>query len=291
MNMRKNKYWGHVIALITVVVWGTTFVSTKVLLDYHLTPTVIFLLRFIMAYAGIVFIAPRKLFADTIKDEFLFVILGLGGGSVYFLSENTALGITLVSNVSLIVCTSPILTAFLSQCFHKDEPLKKKLFYGSAIALTGVAFVVFNGSFILKVNPLGDFLAIVAALSWAVYSVTLKSLDSKYAVSFITRKVFFYGILTLILFLPFFPPNISLQMLLQPVVLANLLFLGLVASLLCYFLWNTALKNIGVVRTTNYIYLIPLVTLITSTLVIDEKITPIAIIGAIMIISGVYLTR
>lgn len=289
--MNKKNFQWHLIAIFAVTVWGTTFVSTKVLLEHGLTPSGIFLIRFIMAYIGILFIAPRKLFADNIKDELIFVIAGLGGGSVYFIAENTALGITLASNVSLIVCTTPILTVFVSYFFYKKETLKKHLFYGAAIALTGIALVVFNGSFILKINPLGDLLTIVAALAWATYGVSLKWLDSKYSTLFITKKVFFYGFVTLIPFLPLFPPKIDLTTLTQPVVIMNLLFLGLIASLLCYFIWNTAVKKIGVVITTNYVYLIPLVTLITSRLVINEKITYIAILGAFMILSGVYIAQ
>ena len=244
-----------------------------------------------MAYVGIIFFAPRKLFANSLKDELIMIVAGLGGGSVYFIAENTALDITLASNVSLIVCTTPILTIFLSHFFYKKEPLKKNLFYGSVIALAGVALVVFNGSFILKIKPLGDFLTIIAALAWATYGVALKLLDSKYSILFITRKVFFYGFATLIPFLTLFPPKIDFSILVHPVVLANLLFLGLIASLLCYFVWNMAVKKIGVVPTTNYIYLIPLVTLITASLIIDEKITEIAIIGACLILSGVYIAQ
>ena len=120
------------------------------------------------------------------------------GGTIYFLTENTALGITLASNVSLIVCTSPILTAFLSYLFKRNESFTRHLFYGSFMALIGVGLVVFNGSFILKINPLGDFLSLIAALMWAFYCLILKQLDSRYSTAFITRKVFFYGIMTIL---------------------------------------------------------------------------------------------
>ncbi|MCL2073334.1 MAG: DMT family transporter [Marinilabiliaceae bacterium] len=289
--MRSKHYLWHFFAIFSVIVWGTTFVSTKVLLNNGLTPSGIFLMRFLFAYIVMCFFAPRKLFADNLKDELLFVIAGLGGGSAYFVAENTALGITLATNVALIVCITPILTIFLSYFFYKKEPLKKALFLGSIVALAGVSLVIYNGNFVLKINPLGDFLTILAALAWAVYGVSLKWLDSKYSVLFITRKVFFYGVFTLIPFLPFSPPNIEFSSLLKPVVLYNLLFLGIIASLLCYFLWNTAIKKIGVIHVTNYIYAIPLVTLITSYIVINERIAPLAIVGSIMILSGVYLAQ
>jgi drug/metabolite transporter (DMT)-like permease len=275
-------------ALFTTVVWGTTFVSTKVLLQHGLTPSGIFFYRFLLAYLVIWFFAPKRLWADSKKDELLFLCLGLTGGSIYFIAENTALGITLASNVSLILCTLPLITAFLSHFYVKGERLKKSLVYGSLIALAGVALVVFNGSIILKINPLGDILTLAAALLWALYTIILKRFDTRYPVLFITRKVFFYGLVTLLPFFCFSPLTVDGNVLLQPVVWSNLLFLGLVASMLCFILWNTALKYLGAVRTSNYLYFVPVVTMLTSAIVIDEPVTPVALLGAVLILSGVY---
>jgi len=291
MQTTKSKYWYHTIAIFTIIVWGTTFVSTKVLIGYGLSPVEILLYRFLLAYIGIWFIGRRALFANSWKDELLCVAAGMGGGSLYFVFENTALGITLASNVSLIICTAPIFTAFLSYLIYRKEKLKSHLIVGSFIALTGVAFVVFNGSFILQISPLGDFLTILAALSWAFYGIILRKLQKNYSTLFITRKVFFYGIVTMLPFLAFDYGEIHLRLLTQPVIIANLVFLGLVASLLCFITWNTAVKELGVVQTSNYIYFIPLVTLLTSAIVIDEHITAIALVGSVFILCGVYIAE
>lgn len=287
----KNPTLFHLFALFTAIVWGVTFVSTKVLINCGLTPASIFLYRFILAYIAIWFFSPKKLLADSWKDELLFFGSGLTGGSLYFLAENTALGITLASNVSLIVCTAPLITAFLSHAFIKGERLRKRLVYGSLLALAGVAMVVFNGNFILKINPLGDLLTITAALMWGFYTIILKQLDSRYPTLFITRKVFFYGILTILPFFLYSPLTTDTAVLLKPSVIGNLLFLGLVASMLCYILWNRAVKELGAIRTSNYIYFIPIVTLITSAVVIDEPIAPIALAGAALILGGVYFAE
>ena len=152
----KPSVWFHLMAAVTVAIWGTTFVSTKVLIGHGLSATDILFYRFIMAYICIWFFSPRILWAKSWRDEGVFVLLGLTGGSLYFIAENTALGMTLASNVSLIICTAPILAAFLSFFFYKGERLKPKLIIGSLMALGGVALVVFNGSFILRISPLGD---------------------------------------------------------------------------------------------------------------------------------------
>jgi drug/metabolite transporter (DMT)-like permease len=182
--------WFHVVAFLVVVVWGTTFISTKVLLSKGLSPESIFFYRFLLAYLGIWLFGSKRLLADSVKDEFLFVLLGICGGSFYFLSENYALKITLASNVSLIVCTAPILTAVLTHLILKTEKINRQLVQGSFIALLGVALVVYNGSFILELNPLGDFLSFLAALVWGFYTIILKHVSDRYSTLFITRKVF-----------------------------------------------------------------------------------------------------
>lgn len=287
-----TKYQYHLLAILTVFVWGITFVSTKVLITRGLSPIEIMIYRFLIAYICIWFACPRRIFCGNTKDELLCITAGLTGGSLYFLFENTALQITLASNVSLIICTSPIFTAFVLRLIYKKEKIKNHLIIGSLIALIGVACVVFNGSFILKISPLGDMLTILAALSWAFYGSILRELNKRYSTLFITRKVFIYGILTI---LPFglmrsntFHPGLLLS---DPLIIGNLLFLGVVASLLCYVMWNNAIKALGVVQTSNYIYLIPLVTLITSAIVIQENITYIALIGSAFILFGVYIAE
>ena len=77
----------------------------------------------------------------------------------------------------------------------------------------------------------------------------------------------------------------------QPAVWGNLIFLGVVASFLCYFGWNVVLGRLGVVRSTNYIYLNPAVTLVASHLVLGERVTPLALLGAVMIVGGIYFVE
>ena len=283
--------WYHLIALLIVIVWGTTFVSTKILLSCGLSPKDIFFYRFLLAYAGIWFFGRKALFADNFKDEFLFMLMGVTGGSFYFIAENSALEITMASNVALLVCTAPILTAIFSYLLLKNEKLKRYLWYGSLLALTGVAFVAFNGRFLLQINPLGDMLSLLAAFSWALYTILLKRLGNRYSTLFITRKVFFYGVLTLLPVFFFKPLNMDAAILAQPVVWGNLLYLGIAASLLCYFFWNMVVKKLGAVRTTNYVYIVPLVTLLSSAIVIDETVTMVALAGAFLILAGVVLAE
>ena len=87
-------------------------------------------------------ISPKRLFAGNWKDELWLMAGGLFGGSLYFFTENTALGITQASNVAFIICTAPLLTTILSLLFYKSEKATKGLIYGSILALIGVGLVV-----------------------------------------------------------------------------------------------------------------------------------------------------
>lgn len=287
MHTTKN-YIYHLIAILTVGIWGLTFISTKVLIEHGLSPQEIFLLRFLMAYLGIWFISPRKLFADNWKDELWLLWGGVTGCSFYFFTENTALEITLATNVAFIVCTAPLLTTILSLLIYKKEKATAGLVGGSLLALVGVALVVYNGHFILKISPLGDFLTLLAAFSWAFYSLIMKKMSGRYRTTFITRKIFFYGILTILPAFILHPWQFSLSGLWQPAVWMNLLFLGVLASLVCFVVWNIILKQLGTVRASNYIYLNPLFTLIGSAVLLDEQFTVMSLMGAMLILGGVY---
>ena len=280
----------HLITALVVIIWGTTFVSTKVLIQHGLGPIEIMFYRFVLAYFCLLMVSHKRLWADNWKDEFMLMLSGLTGGTFYFIAENTALGITQASNVALLVCTTPIFTALLVHWIFK-EPLRRNMIIGSIIALIGVGLVVFSGSVLLQINPLGDFLSIMAALMWAVYCLILKPLGKKYPTAFITRKVFLYSVISLLVYFLFDPLQVKIDVLFHPVVTLNLLFLGIVASMLCFIAWNAAVKVLGPSRTANYIYVQPFSTLVLSSIILSEIITLASMIGALCIIGGVYLAE
>lgn len=314
----------HFAAVFCVAVWGATFVSTKVLIANSLTPAEIFLLRFAMAYlciglfswggsrgprsgkagnalgpkAGIALanragergsaVSGNRLWAASRRDELMLAAAGVTGGSLYFLTENIALEYAPASNVSLIVCTAPVWTALLLSLIYRGERMTRRQLTGSALAFAGMVLVVLNGRFVLHLSPRGDLLALCAALLWMLYSLIIKRIGGRYPAVFITRKVFFYGLATILPVFAFEPFAVGWDVLMRPAVWGNLLFLGLVASMLCYVLWNASMHRLGVVRTTNYIYFNPLVTIVTAALCIGERITPVALCGAALILYGMW---
>lgn len=318
--LRSGPYGYHLAALFCVTVWGATFVSTKVLIAHGLAPAEIFLLRFAMAYLGLLPFTLRRRTAGSsaagrekaagngtgsparrglvdrlrgvrLRDELLLAAAGLTGGSLYFLTENIALEYAPASNVSLIVCTAPVWTALLLSIVYRNERMTRRQTAGCALAFVGVVLVVLNGRFVLHLSPRGDLLALSAALLWMLYSLVIKRLGDRLPVAYVTRKVFFYGIVAILPWFAWEPFDLPAATLRHPAVWGNLLFLGVVASLLCYVLWNAAMTRLGAVRTTNYIYLNPLVTMLTAALFIDERITPAALCGAALILSGMWLAE
>lgn len=286
----KNILW-HLLAIAIVAVWGTTFVNTKALYNSGLTPLEIFFLRFVIAYICIWFISPRQLFSRTWRDELIMVLLGITGGSVFFLAENYAVGLTYVNNVSFIVCTAPLLTVLLGITFVKSIKASWSLILGSLIALMGVGIVIFNGSFVLHLNPWGDLLTLLASLCWAVYSLLMKKISNSYSAVFITRKIFFYGLVTVLPAFLFDPWTAATSMLLTPKVILNLLFLGLVASFLCFVLWTLVIAKIGAMTSSNYLYLNPITTVATSAIFLNEPMTAIAYVGSALILIGVAVSN
>ena len=250
----------HVVAFIVVAIWGATFVSTKLLLLGGLSAAQIFTLRFIIAYVLLlVFCLFRGIrwMADNWRDELLMALLGLTGGSLYFLTENNAMNYTTTTNTSLIVSLCPLIATPLIGYFYKSERVSNRQLAGSLMAAVGVVLVVLNGHFVLHLSPIGDLLAFSAALCWAFYSLLMVSANQHYDTVFITRKVFFYG---LVFMIPYYIwcPGLGVHQLVQhPSLIWHLLFLGCVASMLCFLAWNWVMKKLGSVATTNYVYFNP----------------------------------
>lgn len=287
-----HKY--HIVAFLTVAVWGTTFVWTKLLIINGLSPAQIFTLRFIIAYVLLtgfsLWRGRHKWLSDNWRDELTMMALGLTGGSMYFLTENESLRFTTATNTSLIVCSCPLFAMLIIALFYKSERFSRLQALGSLLALIGMAAVVLNGHFVLHLSPLGDTLAFSACICWALYTLLMKPVMGRYPAMFITRKVFFYGILTILPYYSFVPDMPSLDVLMRPEVALNLLFLGSVASMLCYLTWSWCMKGLGAVICTNWVYVNPITTIIAAWLILDEQITVYFLIGSILIIAGMYLS-
>lgn len=281
----------HILAILTSAIWGTTFISSKLLLQEGLSPAAIMILRFVLAYVLMLPFVKGKWFCRSVKDELLMVLLGISGGSLYFLLENTALVYTQASNVAIIIAATPLLTMLTVNLLDGGKGASKRLYGYSLMSLAGVALVILNGNFVLKLNPIGDLLTFGAVVTWVTYSIIIAKVQDRYSSWMITRKIFFYGVITLLPYFLFEPWGVTLEMLSRPMVWGNIAYLGVLASLGCYVAWNIVIKRLGAVDATNYLYINPIVAMITANLLLGERITPLAIAGTALILVGVYLAE
>lgn len=289
--MKKSKHLlGHILALLTAIVWGTSFISTKQLLT-GFSPFEILFLRFAIGYVALWVIYPHPLKITDFKTEFLIFLAGFSGVTVYFLAENYALTYTYASNVSLLVSVAPLLTGVLAHFVLKDR-LKKNFIIGFFVAIIGIALISFSGATVLKLNPKGDLLAMGAALLWAIYSIATHMVGGKKINTLaLTRRFFFYGLVTMIPCAFFLDFSVDKATILIPSNLFNLLYLGVISSAICYITWNKAMEILGAVVASTYIYVIPVVTVIFSFFILKEQITIYMILGIILILGGLYLSQ
>ncbi len=287
-----QKTLGHMFALFTIVVWGSCYVLTKNLLAAGYTAIQIIPLRMALAYVALLVMRPKFL-RLPLKDELMFVLIGITGGSFYFFLQNTALTYTYAANVSIIVSLSPIFTVMLAQLFSRtNEKLGRFVYIGSLVAIAGVVLVVLNGSLNFHLSPLGDVLALAAAVAWAVYSILIKKYTERYDNFIVTRRVMLWAFLTAIplMLLTDGMPDLT-PLFTQPKVLLSWLFLAVFGNAVCFAIWNIAFQRLGVVVTNNYLYASPFVTLVVGWLLLDESISVMGIVGAVLITVGVFLTQ
>ena len=304
MNTNSQKIWGIFLAAISIFFWGITFVSTRYLLN-DFSSLEILTYRFITAYCGLWLIHP-KFEKIAMKDNILFGLAALSGVILYQLSENIAIHYTNASNVSVIVSICPLFTAIISQLFLKEKHLSVWFITGFLISITGVALVCFNGNTTLEFNPKGDLLALLSGICWGFYSMIISIINKKsYDPICATRRIFFFAVLIMIplslLGWGFADPAGSLYFSLDKAVNAarfsnpynwlNILFLGIVASGICFTTWNKACQITGTVKVSCGIYLIPVVTIVFAFIVLGEQITLLGAIGALVTITGLFLSE
>lgn len=282
---------GHILAFLTIVFWGTTFVSTKVLLQ-DFSPVEVLFFRFVIGYVSLLAVCPRLLKTTGWKQERIFMGAGLSGIALYFLLENIALKYTFASNVGVIVAIAPFCTAILAQFLLRGERLTVYFFVGFAAAMAGICCIAFNGSQVLQLNPLGDALAAAAAVAWAFYSICMRKIgEFRYNTVLCTRRVFFYGLVIMLPLLPLWDFHWGFERFSKPVNLGNILFLGFGASALCFVTWNWAVKVLGAIKASVYIYLVPVCTVLAAAIILDERITGLAMLGTALTLLGLVISE
>ena len=277
--------------LFCAVVWGATFISTKVLLEY-LSPLQILFSRFLLGYIALWCLYPHRSPKYGRKAQLLFALAGFLGTFLYFLMENVALQHTTASNVGVLVSLAPLFTAAVSKLENPKLTLSLQFFVGAVLSFVGVLLIVFGDNMSLVINPLGDTLALGAAFVWALYSIVLNKLSVyKAPILVSTRTIFGYGLIFIVagvLYADDFPGS---EILLKTEVWSNLIFLGFIACAARYSMWTMAVETIGPDRTALYLYLVPVICLVCSYLILGENLTAWSAAGTFLVLFGLILSQ
>ena len=291
-NTSKNKYLvliAHVGALLTASAWGTSFLSTKILMESGgFTPVEVYVYRFFTAYVVLLLFTFRNIRSKSWRDELTFLLCGVCAGSLYFITENYALRLTTAGNVSLLASISPIFTTILIAVMYRQR-IQPGVLIGSVVSFIGAGCIIFSHGESLEFRPAGDLLALTAAFSWAIYTMAIKRILPLYNGFFVTRKLFFYGVITALPLLILDKGASHIQLLwdfAQPQYIMNFLFLVLMCSLAAYLIWNEVMRILGPVSANNYLYLQPLVTMIAAYFFLGENIYLLGYVGCVLIIGG-----
>ena len=289
-KVRHSAPAGYAAALTSILIWGTTFIVSKVILE-DFRPVEVILIRMVLGLAALLLASPRLPRARTASEELSYAAAGLCGIVLYFLLENTALTHGLASNVGVIISAAPFFTATLNRFFYRSDRLQVRFFVGFALAMTGIGLISFNGVR-MQISPLGDLLALGAAASWGLYSVLVRRAGG-FGLSTLqaTQRIFLYGVLFLAILSPFLGLRPNLAHLVQPKFLLPFLYLGLGASALCFFAWNFAVEALGPVRTSVSAYLIPVVAVAAGALALGEPVTPLSLLGTGLILGGLAVSE
>ena len=307
MNKNSQKVWGIILASVSIFFWGITFVSTKYLLRSFSSLEILFY-RFIAAYLGLWIIHP-KFEKIVVRDNILYALAALSGVVLYQLTENIAINYTNASNVSVIVSICPLFTAIISQIFLKEKHLSFWFIIGFVISITGVTLVCFNGNTALEFTPKGDFLALLSGICWGFYSMIISIVNKRqYDPICATRRIFFYAVLIMIplslagwgftlkgsatdAFFFSFDKKLNAERFSNLLNWFNILFLGVVASGICFTIWNKACKILGTVKVSCGLYLIPVVTIVFAFLALGEELTLLGGLGAAVTITGLFISE
>ena len=287
---KEHQVTGHIAASVTCLIWGTTFVSTIVLLrDFG--PVDLLFSRFLIGYLTLWLMRPKKLKTEK-GQEIFFVGAGLCGVCLYYLFENIALTYTQASNVSVIVSTAPLFVTIMAHYFLKEEKLQKYFFLGFACAIAGIMLISFGGGESISVNLIGDFLCVAGSFVWGAYSILIKKISGfGYNVIQTTRRVFFYGLIFMTPILIGSGAKFPSSAYTKPLNLANLLYLGIGACAVCFVTWNYAVKILGAIKSSAYIYAIPVITIIMSIIILHEKVTPVMLVGTVLTVLGLVISE
>lgn len=290
MKLSGKRVLDHAIAFLTIFFWGLTFLSTKHLEEEFSALEILFI-RYAIAYIALLLMRPKFVGFLGWKREGMIFLASMAGAGLYQFLENLSVVYTTPASVSFISTVAPLFTAVLAH-FALREPLRPAHIVGMLVSLVGVFFICFGDATGFETGLLGDVIILCSVWLWAVYSVLIKKIEVYGIDDFIlTRRIFFYSIVAMIPFLAPTVPTFPFHALTHLPSVLRLLFLGVVASAVCFACWNRSVERLGASATSKYMFVMPIITLVAEAIVMDTDIVPLSVFGMFLTLVGLALTR
>ena len=292
--MHTTRLLPYIEVLFAVIVWGASFIATKVTL-VEISPITIVWLRFAMGVIILgITVVLRRQFALPNKNEWgYFALLGFLGITFHQWLQSNGLITSEASTTAWIVATTPVFMALLGWLVLK-EGLDWVKISGILLAFIGVLVVVSDGNLALisigKFGAPGDVLILISAVNWAIFSTLSRRGLKSYPASLMMFYVMSLGwVFTTLLFIPTEGlaeiPRLTLNGWI------GVLFLGIFCSGLAYIAWYDALQVLSAAQTGVFLYIEPLVAVVVAAIVLAEPITWGSLLGGAVILMGVWLVN
>jgi drug/metabolite transporter (DMT)-like permease len=281
----------HVLLVAAVVLWGWTFVATKILLA-ELGPVEIFAMRLAI---GLPFLAAvlvvRRVPLEFARADAWPLVVASAVFTLHFLVQIAGLVTTTATNTGWIIAVSPLALAVLAFVFLREH-IGRTGAAGIAIATTGVVLLVSRGRLtdLAWLRNTGDWLVLGSAVTWAVYTVLARDLLRRrhpLAVTFAVLVV--AAAMTAILAGAF--ADLSRVRSLSPRGIAAVLYLGIPGLALGQWFWQEGVARLGAMRAGVYLYLEPLATLGLAVPLLGEPFGLAGLLGGGLVLTGVYVAQ
>ena len=280
-----KKIFAYGLLLMVTLAWGVSFVSSKIVLNV-IDPISLGFVRYLFAFGFLLifFFAKKETIVIQKRDIFRLMVSAIIGVALYFYAENTAVSYISASTASILVSTLPIFLILTNFILFRERISRIKMI-AVAGSILGVGFVVGGGIDQLTWESIQGYLFMLLAVgAWIVFSLTTMELRKRYSnLKIITLQA---GI-TLLVLAPFAMTAIGPILSMPPVMWAHIAFLGIVCSGLAFYWYVYAMKQIGTVMSSVFINLIPVVTVITGAIVLQEQLHQMQILGGFLIIGAV----
>lgn len=293
--MPKTKLLPYLEVLFTVIVWGATFIATKIALR-EVSPATIVWIRFGMGtliLGAVVF--ARKQFAIPERSEWLyFAMLGFLGVTFHQILQATGLQTAKATTTAWIVATTPVFIAILGWLALKER-LNGVQVIGMLLAMFGVLLIVSKGNlsalFTGEEGTFGDFLILISSVNWAVYTILSRRELARHPAARMMFFVMLLGWLFVNLWIFGFGPGVGELPNLTSSGWTAILILGIFGSGLAYIAFYDALQEIPASQIGVFFNVEPLVTTVLASFMINETITAITLIGGAIVILGIWLVN